>query len=161
MRFGQKLSMLEGVAVLTGLTAAAADLAGQHVTAYTDNMGFVWAMRNGKSKDLYTYTVAKAVHDVAEGLGVKLCIRKVKRCSDREADAADALSKCDFSRAFNNLTDKEKDPMGIPRVILQWLKAPAPSASLGRKILAEIQERNPGLVVRDWRAWEDSVGSGQ
>ena len=148
--FGQKLTMLEGTALLTGLTAAAGRLAGRAVTAYTDNIGFVYAWANRNSRDPLTYTVAKALHDVAEGLGISLAVRKVPRCSDKESEAADALSKCDFDRAFENIKNREEEPMRIPREILRWLKAPRETASLGREILTGISERDPSIRVRDW-----------
>ena len=153
-RMGQKLSMLEGLAVLTGLAAGADSLAGKAVTAFTDNIGFYYAWANKGSPDLLTYTVAKAVHDVAEGLEVDITVRKEKRCSNREAKAADALSKCDFPRAFENMTDRDREPLEIPRTILRWAEDPTPTATLGRVILREIEGRFPWLTVRDWRAWE-------
>ena len=67
--------MLEGVAVLTGLAAGARHLVGKSVTVYTDNIGLVWAVKKGNSRDLFAYTVAKAIHEVAMGLGVRLSIR--------------------------------------------------------------------------------------
>ena len=42
------------------------------------------------------YTGAKAVHDVARGLGLNLVVRKVSRCSDGWSRAADTLSKSDL-----------------------------------------------------------------
>ena len=153
-RMGQKLSMLEGVAVLTGLAAAADTLAGKAVTAYTDNIGFYWAWANKGSSDLLTYTIAKALHDVAEGLGVDITVRKETRCSNRESEAADALSKCDFARAFENMVNREPEPLEIPRTVLQWAKDPTPTATLGRRILREIEGKYPRITVRDWRAWE-------
>ena len=152
---GQKLSMLEGVALLTGMTAAAGVLAGRALTAYTDNMGFIGAWKNKNSPDLLTYTVAKALKDVAEGLGVNIAVRKVRRRSDPASEAADALSKCDFARAFENMANREEEPLGISKAILQWLKSPVATATLGREILREVAAKQPGVRVRDWRAWED------
>ena len=36
------------------------------------------------------------------------------RCNDKESEAADALSKCDFDRAFENIKNREEEPMRIP-----------------------------------------------
>ena len=153
---GQKLSMLEGAAVLTGLTTAAPSLTGRAATALCDNAGFCYAWVNRGSRDLLTYTITKAVHDVAEGLGVHIVVRKITRCSDQLSEAADALSKCEFKRAFENMgEDREVEPMRIPRAILDWLQDPVETATLGRKILKEIKEKHPSLSVRDWREWED------
>ena len=46
------------------------------------------------------------------------------RCSNRESEAADALSKCEFARAFENMDNREKEAMDISKVILQWAKDP-------------------------------------
>ena len=107
-------------------------------------------------RSVLTYTITKAVHDVAEGLGVHIVVRKITRCSDQLSEAADALSKCEFKRAFENMgEDREVEPMRIPRAILDWLQDPVETATLGRKILKEIKEKHPSLSVRDWREWED------
>ena len=60
-----------------------------------------------------------------------------------------------FSRAFENMNNREEEPLGIPKTILQWLKDPEPTATLGRRILREVAAKHPGVRVRDWRTWED------
>ena len=153
---GQKLTMLEGAAVLAGLAGAATSLAGRDVTAYCDNAGFCYAWLNKGSRDLLSYTVAKAVADVAAGLGVDLVVRKVTRCSDRLSTAADDLSKYRIREAFESMgEDREEEVMTVPGTILRWLADPWETATLGKLVLREIKERHPALTVRDWRAWED------
>ena len=66
------------------------------MTAFTDNIGFYYAWANKGSPDLLTYTVAKAVHDVAEGLEVDITVRKEKRCSNREAEAQTLSASATF-----------------------------------------------------------------
>ena len=77
------------------------------------------------------------------------------RCSNRESEAADALSKCEFARAFENMDNREKEAMDISKVILQWAKDPTPTGTLGRQILKEISKKYPNLRVTDWRAWDE------
>ena len=148
--FGQKLSMLEGLAVLAGLVGDPVAVQDRAVIAFCDNAGFVWGWTKHCSKDLFVYTVAKAVHDVARGLGVNLVVRKVSRCSDGWSRAADALSKSDFQRAFVEMEDRERKSMRIPRALLKWAKDPRPTSSLGSRILEELTSEIPGIRVRDY-----------
>ena len=63
---------------------------------------------------------------------------KTKRCSSQGEEAADALSKGDWERAWVNMPHKETDPKRIPRVLLRWIENPYPDLELGQKILKEL-----------------------
>ena len=75
---------------------------------------------------------------MGEGLACKVIVVKTRRCSGPGEESADALSKGDWDRAWENMPLKEVDPRRIPRVLLHWISNPCPDLSLGSKILSEM-----------------------
>ena len=63
-----------------------------------DNMGFVWAYFNGNSKDELVYTLAKGLHDLAEGLGIQIQVFHQRRRTDLGDKVADHLSKYEMQK---------------------------------------------------------------
>ena len=90
------------------------------------------------SKCEYAYTVAKALNDVEAGVGATVRVVKTKRCSSPHEEAADALSKGDWTRAWDNMPQKNENPGRIPRALLQWANNPTPDMNLGYKILSDM-----------------------
>ena len=59
-KWGKRLSVLEGFGAAQVVSIWAADIVEAGAAAiYVDNKGFVWAGRNGSSRDEYFYTLAK------------------------------------------------------------------------------------------------------
>jgi hypothetical protein len=100
--FASKLTCLELLGPLV-LLVTCGDLAGGgHLRCYVDNQGAVDVYRKGHSTGcLYTSTIAKAIYEVSEAIGVVVSVEKVKRCSDRGSYTADMISK-------GNMTDVRK-----------------------------------------------------
>ena len=96
--------------------------------------------RKRRSKCEYSYTIAKAIGDLAGYLSCKVNVVKIGRCSDQGAKAADALSKGDWDRAWRNMPNKDDDPKRVPRVLLRWLNNPHPDMELGEKIVDEMSQ---------------------
>ena len=103
-----------------------------------DNSGFVHVYKRRGSRCPYTYTVAKAVYDVARGLGCKVTVSKTPRCAGPMEEIADALSKGDWKRAFPLMEERKTEPCWLPRTIMKWLIEPEPDMELGMKILDEL-----------------------
>ena len=67
-------------------------------------------------------------------------MEKTRRCSNQQTEAADALSKGDWNRAWENMPLKEVNPRRVPRVLLRWISNPIPDLNLGEKIVEEMSE---------------------
>ena len=89
VRFASKLSALEGYAALVGLVTMPEEARNSEVKVLCDNAGFVFSFKAKHSKCPYVYTIAKAIHDVAEGLACRVKVVKTPRYST----APSALAK--------------------------------------------------------------------
>ena len=87
---GCKLTMLEAVALFS---AVAGQVTRSAVMIYTDNSGFYRAYRKDTSRDLFTYTVTKAIRTVAAHLDMNLRVIWTPRCSGTGEAIADHLLK--------------------------------------------------------------------
>ena len=75
VRFANKLCCLEGFGSLIGLVTCPDVVRNREVVLYVDNAGFVAVYKKKHSSCPYSYTMAKAIHDIGVGLGVILqCI---------------------------------------------------------------------------------------
>ena len=74
VKFSHKLSCLEGFGALIGLVSVPDLARNNEIELMNDNAGFVHVFRKKHSSCPYTYTIAKAVHDVAVGLNCKVVI---------------------------------------------------------------------------------------
>jgi hypothetical protein len=80
VRFASKLSALEGFAALAGLATMPEEARNSEVKLLCDNAGFVFAYKAKTSRCPYVYTLAKAIHDVGEGLACRVKLVKTPRC---------------------------------------------------------------------------------
>ena len=94
---GCKLTMLEAVALFF---AVAGQVTRSAVMIYTDNSGFYRAYRKDTSRDLFMYTVMKAIRTVAAHLDVNLRVIWTPRCSGTGEAIADLLSKHKVAEAL-------------------------------------------------------------
>ena len=139
--FAHKLTFLEGCASLFLLLSVSDVVPNMPVRLFVDNAGSVWAFRKGHSKDLYTYTVVKAIYSVARALNVDLEIIKVRRCSVPGAVVADLLSKGKVPEGLDMMGGNTVADMGfISRVFLKFLEDPVPDRALGFKIVEEMAQ---------------------
>ena len=143
----RKLTTLEGLAALMLLTVEPRLVRMKSVCIYTDNQGLVYAYRKKASRCPYAYTVARALAQVASGLDILLEVRKTPRCSSKAEEAADALSKGDMQRFASNCRTKRKESK-VARVLVDWIRDPAPTNQLGRRILLEVEDS--GTEVLWW-----------
>ena len=141
-RLNRKMSALELIGPLLVISSGFLRCKGQPVRVWVDNAGLVgiWRMGYSTNCDLST-TIVKAIATIAAGLGCRLDIVKILRCSSPGADMADALSKADFG--FWSTNDSEDfgcplNPGWIPVSLLSWLEAPSVDEALGSRILGEI-----------------------
>ena len=138
VHFASKLSFLEAVAGLMCLLANPRLFKGRRIMLKTDNSGFVGAWRTKSGKDQYLHTIIHALAFVERGLEMELHVVKTKRCSEEGEVVADHLSKGKIYKAKKyGLLRKEFRPS---KVLTAWLQDPAPGRTLGRDLLAEIED---------------------
>ena len=140
VRFAHKLCCLEGFAALVGLVTVPDRVRNNEANIYCDNAGFVAVFKKRHSKCPYAYTVAKAIFDVGLGLSCKVNVIKTRRCSGIAEEAADALSKGDWERAWSHMPMKNVDPERIPVSLLLWMSNPSPDLLLGSRILSDMSK---------------------
>ena len=110
------------------------------VNIWVDNAGSVGVWRKGYSSycRLCT-TLVKAISVVGAGLGCRVAVRKITRCSERGAVLADLLSKARFSEAAQLGRDQgggwETEPARVLALLLGWVAEPRPDDSLGHRLL--------------------------
>ena len=147
VKFAQKLSTLEGLACLTQLVVGHKELRGGFVRIWCDNMGFVAAYAKGSSTCLYVATISKALHDVARGLDIGVIVTKTPRMSGPGERAADALSKGDMARAWEDIGEvRERERRRVPKTVVEWISDPVPDPELGLRILEEIRGQEDNMV---------------
>ena len=147
------MSALELVGPLAALCAAADRLRGLPVVFWVDNIGSVYIFQKGYSTScVLSSTLVSAMADVAAGLGCRIQVKKILRCSSPLASMADALSKADMSRfwglaAENGGFGLPLAPLPLPRELLRWVQAPAQDFDLGRRLLRELASSGAVLGV--------------
>ena len=156
VRFAEKLTTLEGLACLTQLAVGHKELGGAQVRLWCDNAGFVQAYAKGSSTCLYAATISKALFDLARGLDIRVDVAKTGRMTGPGERAADALSKGDFDRAWEDIGNiREERQRKVPRVIEEWIQDPVPDTELGKRILEELAGQKANLK------WEEiNIGWG-
>ena len=142
-KLGRKLSALELVGPLICVAAGSDWCRGRPIRIWVDNAGsvLIWEKGHNNSCALCT-TLVKAIATVAAGIGCRLFIEKIRRCSSPGAVMADAISKADFN-LFRRTALAARWPLAVgpakvPVSLLRWIDRPVVSDDLGQEILEEI-----------------------
>jgi hypothetical protein len=147
-KVGRKLSALELAGPLIVVAAAHNRCRGQSVNVWVDNSGAVEVYRKGYSRNCrLCTTIAKATATVAAGIGCRLEVIKITRCTGTGAKLADHLSKAKFKQFRETANAAEWElttaPAAIPKSLLRWLARPSPYDGLGAEILRELALEAP------------------
>ena len=141
------MSALELVGPLLAISGGYSFCKNSAVKIWVDNVGsvFIWKKGYSNSCPLST-TLVKAIAIVAAGLGCRVDIVKITRCSTPLASMADALSKGAFSRFWSlanasSSLSLPSDPGWVPVSLLRWINAPSDDEGLGDKILFELAKK--------------------
>lgn len=141
-RISRKLSALELVGPLVCVAAGAHLCRGQPVRVWVDNSGSISIFRKGYSTSCaLSSTLVKAMVVVAAGIGCKLTVDKITRCSNEGAVLADELSKGRleaFRRKVGAGWGLEAVPARIPPSLLYWVAKPVEDHLLGQRILSDL-----------------------
>ena len=140
------MSALELIGPLLTLSAGYLWCKNKPVRIWVDNAAsvFIWQKGYSTSCDLST-TLVLATAKVAAGIGCRVEIVKISRCSTPLASMADSLSKADFAR-FWSLARSESLPIPldqawVPPSLLRWIDKPISSDVLGDDILRDLSKR--------------------
>ena len=86
--------------------------------------------------------MVRAISVVAAGLGCKVDILKVSRCSLPGTRMADQISKGNLMEFFEEAGEQgsgmEPTPRELPVVFLKWVCLPVPDDGLGERILESL-----------------------
>ena len=142
-KVGRKLSALELIGPLAPLVVFADLCRMRLVRIWVDNAGSVriWDKGNSSYCRLCT-TLVKAMSVVAAGLGCRVDITKITRCSSSGAVIADRLSKGDLrggiGEGCKNGRPMAATPTALPEPLLRWVCLPVPDDELGHKLLGHL-----------------------
>ena len=150
-RVDRKLSFLEGIAALATLICDPPAVSNRSVVLFTDNIGLYYAYKSGSSRCLFTYTIVKALSEVARGLNVILSVEKVPRCSNEGSIVSDLISKGLCRQWLETTSGAEWGYLSL--TLMSWVSNPAPTRCLGIAILREMSLKFPVLV---WSVEDES-----
>ena len=111
-----------------------------------NNMRFVWAFRNGHSKDLAIYTLAKLIFDVGKGLGANVRIIHTGRRTSVGDQVVDHLSKHEMSQVASLVPGMTDVSTAFSPVLRSWIMKPVSSRGLGRNVLVELNRNGRDMI---------------
>ena len=132
-RLGLKLSFLEGIAALAGVILAIIMFPGCAIKVREDNLGLCYIMGKKSSSCALTWTVAKAIRDLADARRVNVKLEKVGRRTNNMDMVADELSKGLISAARGRMT-LDENMSELPGCFWDWLSDPCVDPGLGYKL---------------------------
>ena len=149
-RLDRVMSALELVGPLLGLCAASDACRNFVVRFWVDNNGSVCIFKKGYSPSCpLSSALVSAIACVAAGLGCRVELEEITRCSTPLAVMADALSKAAFGRFWQTAQQagfsSNLKQLEVPQALLEWVENPTADFNLGRKLLVELSKRGPVL----------------
>ena len=151
-RLDRTMSALELVGPLMALVGAHRLWRGGSVRFWVDNSGSVYIWRKGYSNSCpLCTTLVRAISVVAAGIGCRVDVVKITRCSIPLADMADALSKNALQR-FWSAADRGGGfglplfPAPVSPVLLRWVADPKADEDLGDRLLQELQRQGADVL---------------
>ena len=136
-KWGSKLTLLEGYAALMAFVTWLPEVKKRGaVELRVDNIGFCYAWRKGHSRDLYIYTLTKAIRDIALMTEIQVEVTHVLRRTDVGDEIVDNLSK-------NMLGKEEMQDRGLierppgSSLLQKWIRQPSVLGAMGRGLVLE------------------------
>ena len=136
-KHGHSTTLLESIACLQGLISAILQYGRSAFVIHCDNAGTCGSFRKGSCTCTYTWTILKAVDDVASGTMSLVSIAKTRRCSDLGEIISDTIAKgCISNLPHMGLSS----PVWLrpSRALMDWIQNPTVTSSLGQSILLEM-----------------------
>ena len=150
-RLDRIMSALELMGPLLALCAGHTVLRGSAVRFFVDNAGSVFIFRKGYSTSCrYSSAIVAAIGTVAAGLGCRVELKKITRCSTDGALMADLISKGALLRFWEVAKQAvgfhcPLQPARVPRTLLKWVEDPCPDFGLGDALLRELSKQGEVL----------------
>ena len=146
-KWGAKLTLLEGFAALEALVCWLPVVKRRgSVVLRVDNIGFCYAWRKQHSRDLYIYTLTKAMRDIEQMLEVRIEVCHVPRRSTVGDQIVDHLSKNEVEKV-EELVGKGGRIVATSTLLDNWIRRPFVAWDLGRRILEGLKYESLG----EWR----------
>ena len=146
-RWGRKLSFLEGFAAVLAVPLWAERIqAAGGAALMCDNMGFMWAYKNGSSSEELVWTLAKCLSSISQGLGVPVKVFHTRRRTYLGDELADDLSKNKLESIKHVMPVDSDRSHEVSRVLMKWLENPRVRMELGRDVLMELKAKSKAAV---------------
>ena len=143
-RWGSKLTLLEGYASFMAMLNWLPVIRSRgSLVLRVDNIGFCYAFRKGHSRDLYIYTLVKAMAYIAQQLEFRVHVVHVPRRTQLGDELVDHLSKGEFNEV-ERLRPEARSTTIKCGYLLKWIDRPGVSWNLGSDIL---------LGLEDWKGF--------
>ena len=142
------MSALELLGPLISLTAGYKECQYKQVRIWVDNQASVCIWKKGYSTSCpLSSTIVKAMAVIAGGLGCRIDVEKITRCSNDGSEMADSLSKGAFMRFHAQAKqagwDIPLEMAWVPTALKAWISNPLPDDFLGQRILSELSLYTP------------------
>lgn len=136
----RKMSAWELAGPLLLLCSMPEMLFGKLLIIWVDNSGSVFVYGKGYSTTCnLCCTLIGAIHEVATAIGCEVELRKIRRCSNLGATAADHLSKADFGSFKQLVPAANTQPERVPEAFLSWMEDPKQDRFLGKRIVRQME----------------------
>ena len=89
---------------------------------------------------MYSASIAKAIYEVSEAIGVVMTVEKIRRCLDRGSYTVDMISKGNMQEVRRMMPER-MNPLEVPPSILSWVKDPKLNMTWSKSILADIRKQ--------------------
>ena len=148
-KWGSKLTLLEGYAALMAFVTWLPEVKRRGaVELRVDNIGFCYAWRKGHSRDLYIYTLTKAIRDIARMTEIQVEVTHVLRRTDVGDEIVDNLSKNMLGKEEMQVRGLVERPPGSS-LLQKWIRQPSVLGAMGRGLVVE-QNTNQLIPGRDF-----------
>ena len=148
-KWGSKLTLLEGYAALMAFVTWLPEVKRRGaVELRVDNIGFCYAWRKGHSRDLYIYTLTKAIRDIAKMTEIQVEVTHVLRRTDVGDEIVDNLSKNMLGKEEMRARGLVERPPGSS-LLQKWIRQPSVLGAMGRGLVVE-QNTNQLIPGRDF-----------
>ena len=150
-RWGRKLTFLEGYAAFMAMMNWLPEIRRRgSVVLRVDNIGFCYAFRKGHSRDLYIYTLVKAMAYISQQLEFQVHVVHVPRRTQLGDEIVDHLSKGEINEV-ERLRPEARSTRIKCGHLFKWIERPGVSWDLGREILLSMEDWK-GFVGLDYKA---------
>ena len=139
-RWGSKLTLLEGFAAFMAMMNWLPEIRRRgSVILRVDNIGFCYAFRKGHSRDLFIYTLVKAIVYISQQLEFRVHIVHVPRRTSVGDEIVDHLSKGEIVEVMKLRPGARSTDIKC-QYLLNWIRQPKVLWDMGRQIMLSLDD---------------------